>query len=185
MIKADGKVHDFEGMMKARKQKYKEACEDDFAAFQFFVVTALSAVNSIWNRDATKLTSLMTEVVTRTDEAFALWMLESNKDKWKQQCLDEDKENKEKENNDDADDDDDDDESTRFGSDIGHQAFERYVTMVEKARSSEHCEEWNKELQNHLKDHLRKDKTVIEKPKKKKRKFEKNYDAMFDDFKAV
>lgn len=179
LIKADGKVHDFEDMMKARSKKYKEACEDEdvFAAFEWFVLVALSAVNSTWNKDATKINSLMTEVVTRTDEAFALWIIESNKDKWEQQCADEDKEN-----GGDINEDEEDDESARFGSDVGTQAYEKYVGLVEKARSSEHCEDWNKELQNHLKDHLSKNKKAVEKPKKKKRKFERNYDAMVDDF---
>lgn len=132
----------------------------------------------------------MTSVVTRTDEAFVVWILETSKNSWKEQAENEEKgQAKDKEIGQMSDDEDDDENDenekakSRFGSEIGMKTFEKCVQLVQNTRASPHRNDWDKQLQIHMKDHFKKNKKVIEKPKtNKKRKYIKNFDAMVDDF---
>ena len=106
-------MHELVPMMKARTTKYSDANENEdiFNALNWYVLVALSAVNCTWSKDLTKQTQLMTSVVTRTDEAFVVSIIETNKKKWSKSCQDDD-------------DDDEEEETTRFSSDIGlHHTF--------------------------------------------------------------
>ena len=163
-------MHELVPMMKARTTKYSDANENEdiFNAPSWYVLVALSAVNCTWSKDLTKQTQLMTSIVTRTDEAFVVFVIETNKKKWSKNF---------QEDEDDA----DEEETTRFASDIGLQKYEDFTTLVENARAAAWKDEWDREIQNNLKEHYFKAKKMAAKSVKK-RKIGRNYDAFVDEF---
>ena len=154
-------------------------------ATHWYFKEALSAVNSQWGKDLTQQNEHMTHIVTRTDEAFVLWTLETSKDSWIQNY------NAEVNGSDtlskDAEyevEDDDDKGQSRFGSEAGLELFEKLCGIVQSTRDSSHCSDWDRQMQLTFRDNFKKPTKSVEKKSRisKKRKYEKNFDMMVDDF---
>lgn len=129
----------------------------------------------------------MSKVVTRTDEAFVLWTLQTSKDSWIQN-LDADGKDaqagKSKSGGEDEPDDDDEKGHNRFGSESGMELYQQIIEKVHKTRDSIFCEDWDRQLQGHFRDKFKTPSQPVEKKgrSQKKRKYEKNFDMLVDDF---
>jgi len=179
LYKANGKTYDTESIMNTRCVPYSEACqnEEDIAAVTWFVLEALPAVNNNWNKDLTRQNEFMTKVVTRTDEAFVLWTIQTSKDRWLQHA---ESDGKDKVAEDDLEDDDE-KGARRFGSDAGMELYENLVQKVEKTRELSCCEDWDRQIQGQIRDRFNKGTKRIDKPtRSKKRKYQKNFDMLVD-----
>ena len=168
-----GRIDDYKSILEARTKPYSVACkdEDTMATSLWFVKEALSSVNSNWSKESTKKNEFMTKVVTRTDEAFVLWTLETSKDGWIKNI--------------DADKTIDDEEiaQNRFGSERANEQYKKMSAAVERTRASVHCEDWDRQMMGHFRDKYKRKESLMEKPSKNKKvRYEKNFDLLVDDF---
>ena len=181
-------ITDFKAVLEARTMPYNEACKQEnlICATHWYIKEALSAVNSHWGKDMTQQNEYMSKTVTRTDEAFVLWTLETSKDSWIQSYEAEINNVAEAKNKgEDNDMDDDEDKGpNRFGSEAGMELFEKMAEIVQKTRDSVFCADWDKQMQVSFRDNFKKPKRLMEKKSRtsKKRKYEKNFDMMVDNF---
>lgn len=152
--------------------------EDDISAVTWFVEEALSVVSSHWGKSLTRQNEYMSTVVTRTDEAFVLWTLKTSEESWVQEL---EADGKSKGGEEEAD--DEEKGPNRFGTEAAMELYEQIVENVQKTRDCVNCEDWDKQLLGHFRDKSKKTtKRVVQSRKNKKRRYEKNFDLLVDNF---
>lgn len=154
----------------------------------WYLKDALSAVNNHWGKNLIQQSEFVSHIVTRTDEAFVLWTLETSADSWIQ-LYDADGNNNVAEGRSKGGDDDVEEEDevlgqNRFGSEASMEMYEKMIGMVEDTRNSVHCADWDRQVQAYFRDKMRKPTRLPEKKSRttKKRKYEKNFDMLVDNF---
>ena len=69
-------------MLTSRESDYNEATKEDFHCFDWFCIHTLPIISPKWRDISVQKTKRMSEAVTATDAAYAIFVLETNKLYW-------------------------------------------------------------------------------------------------------
>lgn len=178
MLKSNGETFDFIKMLEARCHQFNTAEEPDLLTWWWFCMDALPVISTSWRDQKKQCADPMSKVVTKTDEAFTIYLLEVNKEIWQEEWRnDEGQQNVSQEFVE--------PDPIRFVSEEGQKKYEEIIRLVVKARTCQYAREWENELMSHCTDHYKKKQPSRpsgdgEKKTKKKRKITKNYDDLCD-----
>jgi len=169
-------------MLTSRESDYNEATKEDFHCFDWFCIHTLPIISPKWRDISVQETKRMSKDVTATDEAYEIFVLETNKLYGLNEI---EKEKKTPPANEAGDETEDEGRNVdgiveaplRFTSSAtGYELFTEICHQVCSVRESEHCNGWEEAYQN------RRSETVAASKQKNRPKNQKNRRLMLTQF---
>ena len=145
-------MFDFRDVLTSRESDYNEATEGNFHCYDWFCIHALPIISPKWRDISVQETKRMSNVVTATDEAYAIFVLQkTNKLYWLNEIEKEKKTPRDEAGNQTEEGRNFDgivEAPLRFTSSDGYEVFTEICHQVCSVPENEHCNGWEEAYQN-------------------------------------